>query len=492
MEIRRLKFGANVIAFTVVVLIFWAMVNYLNSRHHHRFDLTSNRQYSLSAKTIVILKDLKEPVYITTLYRPGTLIFRQVKDILEEYSGKSRNITVEHIDAERDRGKVELLAKRLNMDTFELNTVIFECGEKSKHVPESEVIEYDFSPYQRREPAPPKFKGEEAFTSAILAVTQEKQSMLYFVSGHGEKDIGGFAKLGISDAAKLLKRQNFKVEKLLLFGEEKIPDDCDVLNIIGPTKSFSSHEIETLREYLASGGKCLIMIDPLVDCGLEGFLSEWGVKIGGDVVLDPVRRLFFTGPTTIFTDDYGYHKITQKMKGIATIFSLARSVEFFSKEAFQGTELVRTSEEAWAETNVKAREAKYDEGEDKKGPISLGAAVGEKKIPSLPGGNLPGGSQEQVDYDEEETHGSRLVVFGDSDFVSNAQVANAGNSDLFLNSINWLAEKEKLISIGPKSPDIRKVSLSGKQMQAIFWGTIAGLPLLAVFIGVFVWLKRRR
>ncbi len=478
MEIRRLKFGANVVAFSIVVLVLWTMINYLNSRHHHRFDLTENRQYSLSPKTIAILRDLDDTVSVTTLYTPVSPVFRQVKDLLEEYSAKSGKIRVEHIDAERDMGKVELLAKRLNMDTFDLNTVIFECGEKSKHVPETDVIEHDMSAYYRRQPTPPKFKGEESFTSAILAVTQEKQSLLYFVSGHGEKDIDEYAESGMSNAAKLLKRQNFKVEKLLLLGQERIPEDCDVLNIIGPKKRFSEHEIGILREYVSSGGKCLLMIDPLVNCGLEGLLTEWGVRIAEDVVLDPVRRLFFAGPTTIFTDDYGYHEITNKMKGIATIFSLARSVEFSSVESFEGAGLVKTSKEAWAEKDVKAKEVRFDEDEDRKGPITIAVAVSEKKSP--------------YPVQEEETGGMRLVVFGDSDFVSDTQIENAGNADLFLNSTNWLAEKEKLISIGPKSPDIRKISLSAKQMQSIFWGTLAGIPLFVILVGVVVWSRRRK
>ena len=479
MGLKRVKFGANLVAFSIVVTVLWAMANYLNARHHHRFDLTENRQYSLSPKTVAVLQDLKEPLHITTLYRPGTFIFRQVEDILDEYAAASPWVRVEHIDAERNRVKVELLAMRLNMDTFELNTVIFEFGGKSKHVPESEVIEYDYGGlYQGREPSPPKFKGEEAFTSAILECVQDSQSIVYFVSGHGERGIGGYQKSGMSNAAKRLMRQNFRVESLLLLGKKEVPADCDVLGIIGPRKKFSAGEVDVLREYLSSGGKCLVMIDPLVDCGLEGLLEEWGVKLGNDIVLDPVRRLFFTGPTSIFTDEYGYHEITRKMKGVATIFPLVRSVEFSGAGMFQGAELVMTSQEAWAETDVRAKEAKYDEGKDKKGPVSIAVAVAERKSP---------------DSDAEgESGGMRLVVFGDSDIISDAQIGSVGNSDIFLNSINWLAEKEKLISIGPRTADVRKVSISVGQMRFIFWSTVAGLPLLAVFIGVFVWWRRRK
>ena len=288
----------------------------------------------------------------------------------------------------------------------------------------------------------------------------------------------------MSKAARLLKQQNFKVEKLLLLGQEKIPDDCDVLSIIGPTKPFSAYEIDLLRQYMSSGGKSLLMIDPLVNCGLEGLLEEWGVGIEKDIVLDPVRRVLFAGPATIFTDDFGYHEITEKMKGVAVIFSLARSVQFSPGGLFEGAELVKTSDKAWSETNLREKEAQFDEDEDKKGPICIAVAVSERESP------YPSGAYEG--HDEEKDHPMRLVVFGDSDFISDTRIGNVGNSDLFLNSINWLAEKEKLISIGPKSPDIRKISISANEMRAVFWGTIAGLPLLALCLCVIVWFRRRR
>ena len=475
MEIRRIKFGANIVIFSIMAIALWAGVNYINSRHYHRFDLTKNRQYSLSPKTIAILKDLKKPIHITMLYRPGTPIYRQVKDLLDEYAGKSNKITVEDIDAERDRAEVELLAKRLNIGTFELNTVIFECGKKAKHVSASEVIE---RAYGRRQASPPKFKGEEAFTSAILECTQEKQSIICFTGGHGERDIAGTMDAGMSYASELLKRQNFRVEKIMLLGKEKVPDDCEVLGIIGPGKKFFSEEVKLLSNYLSSGGKLLVMIDPLTDCGLSDLLGEWGIKLGNDIVLDPVRRLPFMGPAAIYVGEYPYHEITGKMKGVAVIFSLARTVSFSDPgKSLQGTEIVRTSKEAWGEVDAAAKKAKYDEGKDKKGPVSIAAAVSMRKLPGA---------------GKEEAGKTRLVVFGDSDIVSNAQIKNLGNSDLFLNSINWLAEKEKLISIGPKSVDTAKVILSAKQMRLIFWSTIAGLPFLAIVMGVVVWWRRRK
>ncbi|MCD5402053.1 GldG family protein [candidate division NPL-UPA2 bacterium] len=478
---RKAKFGANVFIQSLLFLALWAMANYVSSRRYHRFDVTFSRQFTLSDKTKKVLRDLDKPLRITTLYRPGDLFF-QVKDLLEEYSAASRKITVEHIDAERDPAraqlKVQQLAERLNIDTFELNTVIFESGGRSKHVPQSEIIEYDFSghPYAPREP---KFKGEEAFTSAILSVTEEEQISLYFVTGHGEKDIENFRPDGLSELSKLFRRRNMNVEKLSLLKEGKIPDDCDVLIIPGPTKKFSSDEKDIINAYLEGGGRCLIMIDPLSETGLEALLRQWGVDIGDDIVLDPVNRLPFVGATTLLVSSYPYHAITEGMKGVATVFPLVRSVDPVSKDNLNAVSLVRTSDEAWGEIKVRAREARFDEGEDKKGPISIAVAVSERAEGPPYGPPVPA------------KKGTRLVVFGDSDFISNAQIANPGNADLVLNSVNWLAERERLISISPRSPDIRRVILSHKAMVAIFWLAVAGIPFLALLAGGVVWWRRR-
>ena len=60
---------------------------------------------------------------------------------------------------------------------------------------------------------------------------------------------------------------------------------------------------------------------------------------------------------------------------------------------------------------------------------------------------------------------TRIVVFGDSDFASNGYLGIPGNRDLFLNSVNWLAQQENLISIRPRDPEDRRVTLTRRRSR---------------------------
>jgi ABC-type uncharacterized transport system involved in gliding motility auxiliary subunit len=117
---------------------------------------------------------------------------------------------------------------------------------------------------------------------------------------------------------------------------------------------------------------------------------------------------------------------------------------------------------------LQGNQAKMDEGKDIKGPLTLGVAATKKA----------GGKD------------ARLVVIGDSDFASNAYQRQGANGDLFVNSINWLAEEEDLISIRPKSQTNRDVQLSSVAQNLLFWITIF-MPLAVIVLGISIWWKRR-
>jgi ABC-type uncharacterized transport system involved in gliding motility auxiliary subunit len=75
--------------------------------------------------------------------------------------------------------------------------------------------------------------------------------------------------------------------------------------------------------------------------------------------------------------------------------------------------------------------------------------------------------------------------------VTNGYLGIPGNRDLFLNTVNWLAQQENLISIRPKDPEDRRVSLTSDQAKLIFWLSILIIPGLILAAGVQTWWRRR-
>ena len=122
--------------------------------------------------------------------------------------------------------------------------------------------------------------------------------------------------------------------------------------------------------------------------------------------------------------------------------------------------------------------------EDSPGPVSVAVAV-EPRGPEPP----PAGEGAEIEPPEEPK--ARLVVFGDSDFLSDTEIANAGNLVLAVNAFNWLAAQEHALGIPPRAVDQSGLYLSAGEMNAVLLVTLAVIPGLAVVAGILVWRRRR-
>jgi ABC-type uncharacterized transport system involved in gliding motility auxiliary subunit len=186
--------------------------------------------------------------------------------------------------------------------------------------------------------------------------------------------------------------------------------------------------------------------------------------------VDPARQLPFVSAANLFVTTYTQHPIVEKMKTLATLYPLARSVRPVepAPEGLKVTSLALTSEAGWGETQTGVETFTFDDGADLKGPVPIAAAA-QRETPTP----------------------ARLVVIGDSEFIVNAQLGNAGNQDLLLGGVNWLIERQQLIGIGPKTFQSLRLSLTGRQPLLIFFTSLFALPLTFCLLGVGVWWARR-
>jgi ABC-type uncharacterized transport system involved in gliding motility auxiliary subunit len=465
---RQARFGTLAAASVLVVLAILVAINYLSTKHNHRWDLTAAKQFELSDQTKKVLHDLKEPVNVTVFARSDE--FQRFRDRLDEYTYQSKLVHTDYIDPE----KKPALAQRYGVT--QLGTVVFDYKGRNEKVTND---------------------AEQELTNALIKVVQGRQPKVYFTQGHGEKDINSADRGGYNGINSALKNDNFQIETVVLAQQTAVPADADVVIVAGPKTDFLQPEIDMLRTYLSKGGKLLLMLDPVIKPDapkpqlLTALLKEWDISADDDVVLDVsgMGRLIGTDESVPVAASYPPHPITQNFN-LLTAYPLARSMTPIEGGANGRTaqKIVETSKSSWGETNLKGltsgQPAKQDP-EDKAGPVSLAAAV------SAPASAAPAPKTPPANGEAPKTPETRVVGFGDSDFASNGALGVQGNRDLFLNTVNWLAQQENLISIRPRDPEDRRITLTADQERRIFYLTVLIVPGLILLAGVQTWWRRR-
>ncbi len=337
---------------------------------------------------------------------------------------------------------------------------------------------------------------EEDLTNALIKATRAQKKVLYFLEGHGEQSVEDSGDNGYSALKAELEKLGYEVKKQTLALSDRFPKDCALLVVAGPQKDLVPNEYETLKTYIAGGGRCLFLVDPETETTLPAFLAGYGIKLENDLVVDTVSRLLGGDYFMPVVTEYEPHAITSKFS-YATFFPYARSVEAgeTKPEGATVTILAKTSPNSWSEHELDQKEVKFDAGKDRQGPIGLAAVATFKTKPvppaaapeaAKPGQPAPAGTAKPAEEKE-----ARLAVIGDSDFAKNHYYGLSGNGNFFLNVANWLTEESDLISIQPKTQMPRTIQLTASQGRLLFLVSIVILPLAVLLLGVSVWARRR-
>jgi ABC-type uncharacterized transport system involved in gliding motility auxiliary subunit len=469
-ERRNARYGAIAGVSVIVVLGILIAVNYLSTRQNKRWDLTANRQYSLSEQTVKLLKGLDTPVQFLVFDQQAN--FDRFRTRLTEYAYNSPKVSVEYIDPDKDPAR----AKQYGVMTY--GTIVISYKGRNENVTSD---------------------AEQDLTNGLIKVMNPQQRKVYFLAGHGEKDPGTSDRGGYSSIADALKRDNYQFDKLILAQTNSIPADADELIIAGPKTDLLDQEVTLIRGYLAKAGKLLVLIDPpdvknpAPMPNLTALLKDWGINATNTVVVD------VSGQTNVATvavagPPYPGQAITDRFD-LLTMFPLVRAVTPITQNpAKPAQSFIQTSARSWAETNLASLETpgtlapEPDKG-DITGPVSIGVAVAapaEKPATDA----KPAANTDQKAGDEKKPE-TRVAAIGDSDFAANAYLGVQGNRDLFMNAINWLAQQENLIAIRPKEAADRRLTITAGQMTGLFWLTIVIIPAVVFGSGAYSWWRRR-
>lgn len=447
---RRFVYGGNMALVTLLVVASIGLLDFFLARHTWRVDTTSGGTFSLSPQTKKVLKELKKEVQIYAFAKD--IAKSGIVDQLKEYRHYSKRLNYEVIDPDEK----PTLARQYKIKDYGNLVVLCEGKEEL-------ITSY----------------SEQALTNAIIKVTREGQKRVAFISGHGEGNPNSSERTGFDQAKKAIEAQNYAVEELVLADKDSIAADYAALIISGPKKDLFPKEKDMISKYLDNGGGVLFMLDPRPSASLSDYLKKYYIEVGDNLVIDAsgFGRIFGASPDIPLVTNYTEHEIVKELKGHMSFFPVARSLKVMdtgSNYKVTIDELAHTSSQSFA---IKNFEEVYRTGRvavgpnDLKGPITMAVAL----------------TQECSNPDRK----MRIVVVGDSDFASNAYFGVQANGDLFMNMISWLLADEDLISIRPKSPEMRLVNMTPAQTKTVFWLTVVVLPAIAFGVAVLVYVRRR-
>ncbi|AKJ63528.1 GldG family protein [Kiritimatiella glycovorans] len=454
-------------------------VNLLAERFFLRADVSRGRYYELGERTRETLHAVTGRVDAAVLFSRDHPISEHLGNLLREYRALAPELRVEWVDPERDISRAEEIAEKYGIDRS--GVVVLSSGERHRVVDREDLAVYDYSGVRRGgEPQLKAFTGERAVTSALAHLQTTEKPVVCVLQGHGERDFRDFdRRSGYSTVARIMRRDNMKLRPLTFGRENRVPEECAVLLVPGPTRRLSDAEIERISDYLEDGGRMFLLLDALVETGLAPLMERWGIELRHDVVMDPSRSLEGRG---ILLSNYADHPVTAARRGYSALFFRPRSVRptlvarmLDSPDRPRVTPLFTCSKNGWAEAQPESSPASYDpDTPDLKGPVPVAAAV-EK------GGG--GGLDVQI-------RPTRIVVYGDADFISNAAITG-GDRDLFMGAMHWLLDRETPVDVPPRALRRVRLSMGGHARQVWFWGAVAGGPALAALLGLAVAWRRR-
>jgi ABC-2 type transport system permease protein len=473
---RSLKYGSLSIILVVAVVAIAVIVNLFVGTLQDKgiiktkFDLSSNKMFSIGDKSKAILKDNKKDVTIYGLFDTATVnasSFAQIKSVIDQY-GQYKHITVKYVDSDKNPGLLKELDPS-GLKNIQKQDFIIKCPStnKIKVVTYDQIIQTVTDP-QTYQTTGTNFIGEQSFTGAIKFVTSDKTPVVYFTQGHQEGDVDSNYK----NLKTQLESNNYEVKAINLLINNKIPADAAILIVASPQTDLSVSEKNLLKDYVSNGGNVVYLFDYIEKnpkfTQFEDLLQNYNVGLDYDKVKETDTQRYIQSPYAVVLDAPQSTIIPQDYQ---LLLLNSRSLRMLSntKEYVTLTALAKTSDKAVGEQIDKAS------GADISGPLNLAIAVDYK------GGKAPG----------------KVLVMGNGSFITDAAQQTYGQyfqygNNFFTMSLNWMMDKEDEVVIDAKSYDTAKLNLSSQaQANLIAFMVVIVLPLLILGFGTFVWLRRR-
>jgi ABC-2 type transport system permease protein len=456
--------GSYSVMITAVVLAILIVANVFVSAlpaSLTKYDISSTKLYSITSNTKVVVNGLKQDVMIYWIVQSG-----KEDDVIEHLLSKYESLS-DHIQVVKKNPDVfPAFAQQYTNEAVQNNSLIVECGERSRFISYGDIYVQEANLYSYSYNT--SFDGEGAITSAIDYVVREKLPKVYVLEGHGEAEFP-------SSFREQIEKENMEVTGFSLLNVDSIPEEADCVVIYGPASDISEEEKKMLADYVAEGGKLLVMAGPTEEGLLENLyslLSDYGVEAYGGIVVEKDREHFAFQAPYMLLPHMASSEITDSLieENYYPIMPLAQGL-VIKETSGKGevTELMSTSDLAFSKgAGYDISTYEKEEG-DTDGPFALAVSV-------------------------EDHSGGGIVWFTSSGFLDDIYNAysSGANSDLGMNALSFLMGESEAMAIRSKSLNYHYLTISDSTSSLLKVMMIGIFPLSYLGIGIGVILRRRR
>jgi ABC-type uncharacterized transport system involved in gliding motility auxiliary subunit len=430
--------------FVILLLALAAGIGWVTRDIKTQWDLTQGKRNTLSAAAADVLKQLKGPVRVTayaTAQDTEGDMRKTVQTFVAPFQRAKSDLTLAFVDPREQPQKAQAAGIRMNGE------LVVEFNGRSEHL--TSLTEQDLA-------------------NLLLRLARSSERQVMSLDGHGEPKLDGRANHDLGDFGNQLAQKGFKTAAINLAQAQDIPENISLLIVAGPRVDLLPGETARLRRWIEKGGNLLWLIDNDSLRGMQPLADDLGLDLVAGTVVDPAAPRLKLPATFSLASGYGQHRITEN-SSLTSVFPYARRIAAAEGSKWKFTPLVEVAQEGWLETGSIGDDVAFNKGRDVRGPIVVGAAL-------------------ERDMDSRK---QRVVVMGTSQFLANQYAGLLGNMDLGINTINWLAGDDSLITIQPRSRQDLTLDRSIGLALLIF-GFRYVLPLALIVTGGVVWWRRRK
>lgn len=472
---RQAQYGTLAVFGTLMLIGIVAVVYVILQRSVITVDMTQGQRYTLSNETLTVLRRVTQPIRITGFYSPRSLQLREIDDqFFRQYEVESQGmITREYINPDEQPAVTSRFNATYDGEVF----ISFLNADGS--------INYDTIME-----VPSNNKQESDMTQAISRLLISGTVHVYFETSHGELDIQDVEQRGLARINNGVQSNGLITLPLSIFSlsqtGDNIPQDAAAVILARPVSDFTEGEVAVLDRYLKAGGALFIMADVLYN--QDAFLRQdslfnqylwdnFGIKALDAAIVDPAYSQ--QTPLDIYSAAvFQNNSITQRIdsQNSPAIFSVAKALEVNQTPPSSVTNgpLILSSDQSYGETNLQllgeTNTYTYDQGQDLVGPLTTAA------------------------YAYNQSTGGKIVLVGDSDWVTNGLVITGGNAVFFTDALSWLTGFGERVNFSSQvyTTGLPTMFISGEMLDVIAFLTVVLLPGVILAIGIGVWMRRAR